>query len=66
MAEQKLEHEENARPTLAKCLQLSETALSKTGSRELGMGWQEVLVARLLTKEAKALVGDPAIVGSKR
>jgi len=38
MAEQKLEREETARPTLAKCLQLSQTALPKTGSRKLGMG----------------------------
>ena len=65
MAEQKLEHEATARPTLAKCLQLSETALPRTGSRELGMGWQDVLIARLLTKEAKALIGDPAAAGGK-
>jgi hypothetical protein len=60
MAEQRLEHEETAHPTLAKCLQLGETALPKTGSRELGIGWQEVLIARLLMKEAKALVSDAA------
>jgi serine/threonine protein kinase len=59
MAQQQLQQTDNARATLAQGAQIMETKMPKLESGDLGPEWSQWLTARVLMREAAALVNGP-------
>jgi serine/threonine protein kinase len=59
MAQQQLKQTDNARATLAKGMQIVATQLPKLESGDLGSEWRQWIMARVLMREATALIDAP-------
>jgi serine/threonine protein kinase len=62
MAQQQLKQPDNARATLAKGAQIVDAKLPKLESGDIGPGWTQWIMARVLMREAAALINTPPAV----
>jgi tetratricopeptide (TPR) repeat protein len=56
MTQQKLGETDLAKSTLARGLHLADTSVPKPQIRDFGLNWQDVIMSRLLMKEAKEVI----------